>query len=523
MADPSRYRSRPARSHFRLTAASLFDIGHDAVRNFFRNGNDNQAAAIAFYAILSAIPLFILTLWAAGLIFGSSAQLQREIISKIQEFSPYFSDDLVRQLGHIEQKKRILGWVGMLALIWSSSLIFNSIENAFNVTFRVHKTRNYVASKALAIAMIPLGWSVGTASIVMTYIAEFLKKNPLLVKSGLPVGFIDGFVFAYVIPFSLVAVFFTIVYKVTPVGRVSWGSALIGGVLFSVLMESAKHVLTWYLSSNTNYGVIYGSLQTIVLLVIWVSYMALLLLFCAEVVASYRRRSLILLEKAFVQPGKRLSVNERLFSKFGRVYREGDYIFREGDGGDQIFYILIGAVIVEKKAGQVSKVLAEMGPGRYFGEMATFLGQARTASVRAVTDSEIAVIDTGTFRDLLRESNDVAILMLQEFSRRIKQTNESLEGVTRDWIKLIAVLYFMREWPLQDGRDAVSDLAAIASKDPLDIREVLTELAATGILQIGEGRVTGFARERVFDVIGSGRHQDQEHLEFPDRLDRVGT
>ena len=81
------------RSHsspLRFRVATAWDILSDAIRNNQINGDDNQAAAIAFYAILSAIPFFILTLWIAGLVFGSSPDLQTRIIKTIQEFSPFF-------------------------------------------------------------------------------------------------------------------------------------------------------------------------------------------------------------------------------------------------------------------------------------------------------------------------------------------------------------------------------------------------------------------------------------------------
>lgn len=100
------------RSHsspLRFRVATAWDILSDAIRNNQINGDDNQAAAIAFYAILSAIPFFILTLWIASLVFGSSPDLQTRIIKAIQEFSPFFSQDLLRQLGRIEQKKRFSG------------------------------------------------------------------------------------------------------------------------------------------------------------------------------------------------------------------------------------------------------------------------------------------------------------------------------------------------------------------------------------------------------------------------------
>ena len=68
-------------------------------RNFRWNGDANQAAAIAFYAILSAIPLFILTVVTAKFFFGSHPNIQQEVANKIQEFHPYLTEKFLSQSG----------------------------------------------------------------------------------------------------------------------------------------------------------------------------------------------------------------------------------------------------------------------------------------------------------------------------------------------------------------------------------------------------------------------------------------
>jgi uncharacterized BrkB/YihY/UPF0761 family membrane protein len=86
-------------------------------------------------------------------------------------------------------------------------------------------------------------------------------------------------------------------------------------------MEIAKQFFTWYVTSYTRYNVIFGSLEAVVILVVWVFYVALILLFCAELISSYQRRDMILLEKALLKPRSgRMQIDERLFRKFGRLY-----------------------------------------------------------------------------------------------------------------------------------------------------------------------------------------------------------
>ena len=76
--------------------------------------------------------------------------------------------------------------------------------------------------------------------------------------------------------------------------------ALAGGASCALLFEGVKHFFTWYIANDSQYGVVYGSLEAIVILVVWTFYSSSILLFCAEVVSAYRRRDVTLLEKAFL-------------------------------------------------------------------------------------------------------------------------------------------------------------------------------------------------------------------------------
>jgi membrane protein len=506
-------KSKMERPH--LVLATAWDILCDGIKNFQANGNTNQAAAISLYAMLSFIPLFILTLLVANYIFSSHPNIQNELIEKIRGFHPYISESLLSQLGPMEQKKQLLSWVGIISLIWSSAMIFSAIETAMNMIFRSRGRRNYVVSNLLAIAMIPMGWAVGVASVGITYVSTVLvKQPPLFSNEFMIIPFLHGALFRYVLPYMLTVAFFTVVYKIIPTGKVSLGSALTGAAIFSALMEIAKHFFTWYVSDDKKYNLIFGSLETVVILVLWVFYVALILLFCAELISSYQRRNLILLEKAFLKPRKKImKIEERLFRKFGHMYPKDTYVFRQGDTGQEMYYILMGNVRVEKSAGQIKKVLAEMGPGEYFGEMAALIEAPRTASVQATEDSNVAVIDEETFRSLLRESGDVSLFMLKEFSNRIRQTGNALGELTQAWTRLITVLYFLMKWPMPDDGDLLHELAMYTRKEPVEIQQVLWELRDQGVITIRDERISDFSKERAWELLNDQVFFSERRLE----------
>jgi membrane protein len=497
--------SRPEAVYSRLShaLATARDILRDAIRNYRANGDTNQAAAIALYALLSIIPLFILSLLTVDNLFSADPEIRRKLIEGIREVVPSFSGDLIAQIGRIEGKNEVLGWVGIVTLIWFSAMIFGAIETAMDFIMRVKTHRNYFASKLLALTMIPLGWAVGVVSVGITSVAAILAKQPFLTENApLFIQVFHGTFFPYLLPYLVTVLYFTVVYKVIPAGSVGLMSALIGSAIFSALMEIAKHFFAWYVANYTAYNLIFGSLEAVVILVIWVFYIALIFLFCAELISSYQRRDMILVEATLLKSGKNgPRSDERLLRKFGRTFGRDEYIFREGDIGRDIFYILKGRIRMEKGAGQTGKVLAEAGPGEFFGEIAALIDAPRTASARCLETCDIAVIDGEVLHEILRENGEVALRILRDFANRLRLTDAVLEELALSRIRLLVILYLLRSWPLADQDRMIDDLMKAAGRERAEVEEALAALEGRGVLTLRDGRVTGFNREAALGAV----------------------
>ena len=499
-------RARKSSESFKMNAAGIWDILTDSVKNYKSNGDVNQAAAMALYSILSAIPLFILTIVVAGYFFSSYPNVSDYIIDAIKGFNPYFSEKLLAQLGQIERKKHLLGWAGLLGLVGLSSMIFNSMETALNIIFHSRKKRNYFVSKLLAFSMIPAGWIIGSISFVISYAAALLVKQSVEIAEGLNIslGVMSGALLRYAVPYLITVIFFYFIYRIIPSNKIRPAIALGGSALFALLMEIAKQLFTWYIANYTRYNVIFGSLGTIVILVIWAFYVALIFLFCAELMSSYQRRDIILLERAMLKPHKNsMKVDERLFKRFGRAYERDSIIFNEGNSGNEMFYVLSGRVCLEKVSCQVKKILAEMEAGQYFGEMAALIDVRRSATARALEDSHLAVIDGNTFSNLVRESRDVGIVMLKEFSRRLNNSNTALDELTNLWTRMVIVIHFMDNAPV-NIEEQLPKLALLTQKESAEIRELINELARQDIFVIKNGLMMEVARAKMWSLLDSG-------------------
>jgi CRP-like cAMP-binding protein len=103
-------------------------------------------------------------------------------------------------------------------------------------------------------------------------------------------------------------------------------------------------------------------------------------------------------------------------------FQNGETIVKKGDEGSGFYLVLEGAVEVRSNG----KTLAKLGPGHFFGEMSVVDTQPRSADVIAVEPSRALVLSTWAFKSLVSERPRIAVKMLQEFVRRLRNTDRAL-------------------------------------------------------------------------------------------------
>lgn len=102
-------------------------------------------------------------------------------------------------------------------------------------------------------------------------------------------------------------------------------------------------------------------------------------------------------------------------------YKSGDRIFREGDPGVEMYIVQSGAVEIFREGAKGEQVLAVMEKGDFFGEMSVLEGTPRTASARAVENSELIEITSAIFDRMIRGNIEIAVRMLRKLSSRLQQ------------------------------------------------------------------------------------------------------
>ena len=135
--------------------------------------------------------------------------------------------------------------------------------------------------------------------------------------------------------------------------------------------------------------------------------------------------------------------------------------------------------------------------------MAALTDSPRTATARALEDCHLAVIDSNIFSNLVRESRDFGIVMLKEFSRRLKNSNIALDELTNLWTRMIIVNHFMDHAPV-NIEEQLPKIALITKKDSAEIMELINELTHQGIFVIKNGLMTEVISAKMWSLHGSG-------------------
>lgn len=271
----------------RYVAAFLLRV----VSRFRANQGLLLAGAVAYYAMLSLIPLLILTAMLVTRLFPAERVLV--VLGEYLEFiMPGQSAALVEALRPFLLNGTTVGTVLVLTMLFFSSLAFTALENAMSVIFfhRVSiRRRHFLVSAVMPYLFILF---LTTGLIVVTVVSGVLQAvgggNITLLGQA---HSLDPVATALLYGVGVVgeALLLSAIYLVMPVGQLSVRHALLGGVAATVLWEVTRHALGWYYATVSQIQVVYGTLATSVGVLLSAEFGAIVLLAGAQVIAEYER------------------------------------------------------------------------------------------------------------------------------------------------------------------------------------------------------------------------------------------
>jgi YihY family inner membrane protein len=278
---------RNARRALRHPAAFALAV----FKQFRANQGLLLAGAVAYYALLSLVPLLILVVLALTQIFDE-ARVLGTIGASLEFVVPGQSRALVDELRTFLAHRDVVGWLLVALMLFFSSLAFSVLESAMSVIFfhRVPTRRRHFLISAVIPYLFMLSLAVGLliVTIISGAIAQLGTRSVVLLGQPLLLDLFSSRLL-YLLGVAGEVFLLTAIYLVMPVGRLSLRHALIGGIAATLLWEITRHVLVWYYSTISQIQLVYGSLTTSIAVLLSVEIGAIVLLLGAQIIAEYER------------------------------------------------------------------------------------------------------------------------------------------------------------------------------------------------------------------------------------------
>ena len=243
---------------------------------FFADRGTHLAAMVAYFALLSFVPLVFLALALLGLVHRADAS--DFLVKELNHAFPGTSVKGILSLVHkVQDNAATLGIVGGVFLLWSSVSLFSALESALNIVYG-RPNRSFLKGKAVAA-------SVMIGSIVTLFISLVVGAFGVEVLKRYTPGFVGNGIVAYIVSIAVsllgVFLFLLAVYRLLLNAPVTVRDALPGAVLGSILLEASFQVLPVFVrlaDINVTLRVLGGP----AILLLWLYVMSNVIVFGAE-------------------------------------------------------------------------------------------------------------------------------------------------------------------------------------------------------------------------------------------------
>jgi len=266
----------------------------NTVREFLEDKAPRLAAALSYYAVMSLAPLLILILWLVGLVF-SREEAQQGLLEQVTSLAGPSAAGAVEGIISSTQDPDTSGIVASVislgVLLFGASGVFIQLQDSLNTVWDVQPKPGrgigeVIKSRFLSFSMV-LGigffccWSLvlsAALSAAGAFFADLIPGGPTLWQ-----------VVNNLVSVAVIALLFGLMFKVLPDAEIRWRDVWVGAIVTSLLFNFGKYLIGLYLGQS-GAASSYGAAGSLVIILLWVYYSALILFFGAEFTQVWARR-----------------------------------------------------------------------------------------------------------------------------------------------------------------------------------------------------------------------------------------
>ena len=274
---------------------NIWPIFKESLFDFMDNKAFRMSAALAYYTVFSIAPMLIVIISLFDVFYGRAA-IEGTIFQHIQGF---IGPDAALQIEQIIKNATIskdITWasvIGICALIFAATGVFAEIQDSINFIWRLKAKPKkgwikLVLNRLLSFSMVVSLGFILLVSLVVNSILDLVGQQLLKLFPGIALYMAYGI--NLLITFLTISLLFAIIFKVLPDARIEWRDVIIGSFTTAILFMFGKFAIGYYLG-KTHISNTYGAAGSVVIILLWVYYSAMILYFGASFTRIYAKRT----------------------------------------------------------------------------------------------------------------------------------------------------------------------------------------------------------------------------------------
>lgn len=269
---------------------SVYFFARDVFKEYVEDRGGLFAAAIGFFGLISLIPLMLLAIGIFGYVLGSGEALDT-VVGFMQNYIPIGTEDLAKNLASLSQQSGLLSGIGFVGLVWTGMQVFVILQQVMIIALGSRKHLGFFKARAVALLMVIVAGALLALSIGITSFITVIRSYNVHIWGVGPGDMKAFWDFIGVLGPALTSTLaFVLIYRFLPMVKIGMICPLAGGIFAGLLFELAKSLFKWYVVHFAHFARVYGSLGSVVVLVIWIYYVSMILVLGAEVASVCARR-----------------------------------------------------------------------------------------------------------------------------------------------------------------------------------------------------------------------------------------
>ncbi len=261
----------------------------DVINEFLTDNCPQLAAAISYYVLLSLFPLSLALVSLLGFV-AASPEMQAKVVEGIGNFLAVSPDSgesiqgiLTTSMQNVVKYRGLTGAIGVVGLIIGGNAVFTTVRKSLNAAWGIRTPRPFFTER-----LVEFGMLSGAALFLLLSLAASSALG-ILRNMEITHATLLWNVTSILTSTLIVFIVFLFLYKFVPNTTVRWRDIWLGALMAAIGVEVTKGVFVWYASNYGHYNLLYGSIGSIIGLMIWVYVSAVIFLFCAKVSAVHSR------------------------------------------------------------------------------------------------------------------------------------------------------------------------------------------------------------------------------------------